>query len=69
MFREFVLVAVLLLGIAATQDLSLNDVDELENFNIEIANLTVTQPEKPLFAPHNQKRTKRYRMGILRFRK
>lgn len=69
MFREFVLVAVLLLGIAATKDLSLNDVDELENFNIDIANLTVTQPGKPLFAPHNQKQTKRYRIGKLRFRK
>lgn len=37
MFREFVLVAVLLIGIAASKDLPLKDGEEFEDFNDGVA--------------------------------
>lgn len=39
MFREFVLAAVLLIGIAASQDLSLKDGEEFEDFNNGVAEI------------------------------
>lgn len=39
MFREFVLVAVLLIGITASQDLTLKDGEEFDDFNDGVAEI------------------------------
>lgn len=68
MFREFLVVAVVLLGISANQYLALENDEELKDFNIgEVANLTVTVSEKVLL--YHQNKTLNYYLGERRYRK
>lgn len=68
MFREFLVVAVLLLGISANQCVSLEADEDLNDFNIgEVANLTVTVSEKVLL--YHQNKTLHYYLGQRRSRK
>lgn len=66
MFREFLVVAMLLLGISANQDLSLKDVGEFEDFNIGEV-VTVAVSEKVLL--YHQNKTLHYYLGQKRYRK